>query len=120
MQPEIESLILEYKEQRDALKEMIVSLEAIRANIDKIFPDKLDARYMRFFEEKIKTTTELFKAILDMRKEISKSVKDEIEIRRKVDIEDDKSEMNAGDIYLLAERLDAMRKEQDQKISRAL
>ena len=32
----------------------------------------------------IKTVTELFKAILEMRKEITKSIKDEIEIRRKI------------------------------------
>lgn len=81
---EFNELLKEYKEQRDALKDMIADLEKLRSNVDKIFPENFDSRYKFLFEEKIKAAVELFKVIVDMRKEISKSVKDEIEIRRKL------------------------------------
>lgn len=84
----ISGLLEEFKEHRDAIKLMIVDLEKIKGKIDSLFPESLDKRYMRFFEEKVKSTTELFKALLDMRKEISKNIKDEIEIRRKSDRDD--------------------------------
>jgi len=80
----IDFLLNEYDDHRDALKSMIVDLEQIREKIDTLIPTSLDARYMRFFEEKVKSITALFNALLEMRKEITKSVKDEIEIRRKI------------------------------------
>jgi len=84
----LNGLLVEFKEQRDAIKAMIVDLDKIKATIDNLFPEKLDKRYMRFFEEKVKSTTGLFNALLDMRKEISKSLKDEVELRRRM-IKDD-------------------------------
>lgn len=79
-----DELLIEYKDQREALKSMIKDLEKLRTSIDKIFPENFDSRYKFLFEEKIKAAVELFKVIIDMRKEIAKSVKDEIEIRRKL------------------------------------
>jgi len=74
-------LIAEYKEQRDSLKKMIIDLNLIKDKIDKLFPENLDKRYIRFFEEKMKSVTSLFSTILDIRKEIMKSVKTEFELR---------------------------------------
>jgi len=37
-----------------------------------------------FFEEKVKAMTAFFNSLLDMRKEINKSLKDEMEVRRKL------------------------------------
>ena len=81
----VDELLKEYDEHRIAIKVMIADLEALKDNIDRIIPTTLEARYVRFFEEKIKTVTSLFNALLEMRKEIARSVKEEIEIRRKVD-----------------------------------
>ena len=75
-----DDLIKEFMSQRNAIKEMINDLEQIKSKIDTLFPQQLDKRYMRFFEEKIKSVTELFKVILDMRKEIIKNTKDEFEL----------------------------------------
>lgn len=83
-QKRIEYLLKEYDDHRAAIKNMIVDLEKIRVKIDVLIPDQLDARYMRFFEEKVKSVTALFISLLEMRKEIAKSVKDEIEIRRRI------------------------------------
>jgi hypothetical protein len=106
-----ESLIQEYNDQRQALKGMILDLEALRQKIDKLFPQSIDARYAKLFEEKIKTTTELFKAILEMRKELSKSVKEEIELRRKFesDIKESDEEVIV-DVRSLAKQIEAINK----------
>jgi len=77
-------LLNEYKEQRDQLKQMIVDIEDIKSNIDKLFPKTLDQRYSRFFEEKVKTATGIFNTLLDIRKEVSKNLKDEIDIRSRL------------------------------------
>ena len=80
----IDKLLLEYDSHRDKIRDMILDVEKIKEKIDILIPDSLDARYMRFFEEKVKSVTALYGSLLDMRKEITKSIKDEIEIRRKV------------------------------------
>lgn len=81
-------LMSEFKIQRDAIMGMISDLEGIKKNIDRLIPEQLDARYVRFFEEKVKSVTELFKTLLDMRKEITKNLKDEIDLRRRLEIKD--------------------------------
>lgn len=84
----IQELLLEFRTHRNAVMDMITDLEEMKVNVEKLFPAKLDARYARFFEEKLKTATELFKTLLDMRKEIQKSLKEEIDIRRKMNVSD--------------------------------
>jgi len=79
----MDELIAEFKIHRNAIMDMIKDLEEIKANINRLIPTTLDSRYVRFFEEKVKTITEVFRTLLDMRKEIQKSLKEEIDIRRK-------------------------------------
>ena len=43
---------------------------------------------IRFFEEKVKTLTSFFSILLEMRKEITKNLKEEIELRRKTSVDD--------------------------------
>lgn len=88
-QEKIDSLLSEYDDHRAAIKDMIADLEKIRQRIDTLIPDNLDQRYVRFFEEKVKSMTGLFTTLLEMRKEIAKSVKDEIDIRRRIKTEED-------------------------------
>ena len=88
----VEQLLKEFAEQREALTNMVSELEALKSKIDRLFPETLDKRYARFFEEKVKSATELFKAVLDIRKEIIKSLKDEIELRKKFEIRVDSDE----------------------------
>jgi hypothetical protein len=106
-------LLKEYDDHRDAIKVMIKDLEALKENIDRIIPTTLEARYVRFFEEKIKTITSLFNALLEMRKEIARSVKEEIEIRRKVERTD--SDYELEDIFNVrdfADKIDDFKEEQ--------
>lgn len=110
-----DGLIDEFSNQREALKSMIVDLEKFKNKVDMILPENIDKRYMRFFEEKIKTVTELFKAILDIRKEITKITKDEFEIRRKISGEEEDDDIDGViDIKKLADRIENLRKKNDK------
>ncbi len=109
-----DELLGEIKEQREALKLMIVDLELIKNKIDKLFPESLDKRFIRFFEEKVKTATGIFNSILDIRKEVTKSLKDEIEIRRKI-VKTEDDEFNDLDIQNLADRVEKLNKYKQKK-----
>lgn len=80
----IQNLLDDFQAQRLALLQMVTDVEALKINIDKLFPEKLDARYSRFFEDKVKTAVSMFNVLLDIRKELLKTTKDEIDIRRRV------------------------------------
>jgi len=102
-----ENLINEFINQRNAIKSMIVDLEKIKVRIDSLFPETLDKRYIRFFEEKVKSMTDLFRVILDMRKEIIKNTKDEFELRRKISNGDNDNEFDF-DIKKIAKRVEEL------------
>jgi hypothetical protein len=82
-QKKVEKLLSIFEQNRDAIMNMIVDLEKLKDKLDTIFPETTDARHMRFFEEKIKAISSFFNVLLDMRKEINKSIKDEIDMRRR-------------------------------------
>ena len=121
-QERIEFLLKEYDDHREAIKSMITDLEKIRVRIDTLIPDNLDARYMRFFEEKVKSITGLFNALLEMRKEIAKSVKDEIEIRRRIkgDNEDMIDIEDMLDVRSMASKIEQFREETNKVQKRRL
>ena len=106
----VEALLKEYEEQRHALKLMLDDLEKIKIKVDTILPDRLDNRFVRFFEEKIKSISALFQIVLDIRKEILKSIRDEVEVRTKVNLGDDLEE-SLDDIRGLAKRVEKLQKE---------
>ena len=97
----------------EALKEMLSSIEGIKDEVAKIFPDKIDSRYRYLFEEKVKTATAFFNSLLDIRKEISRSLKDEMDIRRRISGPIDDLE-GLLDISRLAERVEKAQREKDR------
>ena len=106
-----DDLIQEFSDQRKSIKLMIDDMEKIKLRIDSILPESLDKRYIRFFEEKVKSITELFKLILELRKEITKNAKDEFELRRKNDKGEDDFDDSTIDIKKIADRIDKVRKD---------
>jgi uncharacterized protein YukE len=84
LDPLILELLQEYKENREALKVFLSDIEAIKDKVSSIFPERIDKRYKYLFEEKIKTATAFYNSLLDIRKEISRSLKDEMERRRRI------------------------------------
>jgi hypothetical protein len=107
-----DELLLEFKNQRDEIVKMVQEIELLKANISKLFPEKMDSRYSHFFEEKVKTMTAFFNVLLDMRKEIIKSLKDEFELRKKVDTGELNQEELEGilDIRKITEKIDSFKK----------
>jgi len=108
----IDNLLSQFEGQRNEIKKMIDELETIKGKIDQLIPNTLDKRYFRFFEEKVKAVTAFFNILLEMRKEITKTIKDEIELRRKVKIQDDDFDPEKDlDLRDLAKRIDVINKE---------
>jgi hypothetical protein len=107
-----DQLLEEFKNQRDEIIKMVTEIEVLKANISKLFPERMDSRYSHFFEEKVKTMTAFFNVLLDMRKEIIRSLKDEIDLRKRVD----QGELNQAelegilDIRKITEKLDDFKK----------
>ena len=109
----IEGLLKEYADHRDAIKDMIKELDEIKKNVDKLIPKSLDARYVRFFEEKVKSITHLFNSLLEMRKEITKSVREEIDLRRKLDSAEGEYDLeNIIDIRQVAKQVESFKEDQ--------
>ncbi|MFW9871755.1 MAG: hypothetical protein ACFFG0_01550 [Candidatus Thorarchaeota archaeon] len=113
-QSKIDNLLLEFENHRKAIKDMIIELETIRGKVDRLIPENLDARYARLFEEKVKSITAFFNSLLEMRKEIAKSVKDEIEIRRKIKDKDKLDFDDLLDVRKMAKKVDEFRNESDK------
>ncbi len=118
----IEQLLKEFSDQRDALNKMVTELEVIKSKVDRLFPETLDSRYVRFFNEKVQSATELFKAVLDIRKEIMKSLKDEIEMRKKFElkIDDDEELEKLVDVRSLARKIEKINETQKSEIEKKI
>jgi hypothetical protein len=104
----IQELLEDFSTQREALLQMVTDVEALKADIDKLFPEKMNVRYAKLFEEKIKTAVSMFNVLLDIRKELLKTTKDEIDIRRKVTGKGDLNELI--DVRKLASKIENMDK----------
>jgi len=102
-----DNLISEFANSRKQIYGMLEELEVISKSVKELFPDKFDARYRMVFQERVKAVTELFKACLDMRKEITKNIKEEIELRRKVGPKDSIENIEELlNVALMAEKLE--------------
>lgn len=112
----IQNLLDDFTTQRQALLQMVIDVEKLKVDIDKLFPEKLNARYAKFFEDKVKTAVSMFNVLLDIRKELLKTTKDEIDIRRKVTGKGDLNDMI--DVRKLAkkiEKFDTSKKKLEKK-----
>jgi len=108
-------LLKEFNIHRFEINKMINELEDIRSKVDTLIPTSLDARFIRFFEEKIKSITGLFNSLLDMRKEIAKSIKDEIDIRRRLTTSDKMIDIeDMLDVRKMVNKIDDFKKVKDK------
>lgn len=111
----VEALLDEFATHRDEIKKMIEEVDDLRQSIDQLIPKKLDVRYARFFEEKVKSMTGFFSTLLDMRKEIIKSLKDEIELRRKLGAGDESIDVESAiDIRAVASKVEEFQKKAEK------
>lgn len=111
----VEELLTQFGIQRNAIQDMIDEVEALRTQVSQLFPETIDARTRKFLEEKVKTMVGFYNVLLDMRKEISKSIKEEMDMRRRLtdeelDLDDVDSLLDIGSLAKKVEKF------QDQKI----
>lgn len=110
----IQNLLSEFQLQRNEIKDMVIEIEKMRIQVGLLFPDVIDMRTRKFLEDKIKAMVGFYNVLLDMRKEISKSVKDELEFRRR--ITDDEIDLDDIDELLdIGELSRTVEKFQDKK-----
>jgi hypothetical protein len=115
--PVINDLLTEFKQQRDELKTMVADVEKLKVQVENLFPEKIDNRYARLFEEKVKSATGFFNVLLDIRKELIKSLSTEIEVRRKIDTGDDNDLESLLDIRKIAKKVENLsRKKESLKV----
>lgn len=126
-QERIDSLLDQFEEQRNELKQMINEIETIKNKIDQLLPENINsdyrnfsrgAKYMSLFEERVKSMTDFFRLILDMRKEISRTLKEEIEIRRKSQSSDEGDIAEKLDVSRLAEQVENLNKKKDKFVEK--
>ncbi len=82
--PKVEKLLSEYSESRVELKKYMTDVDYMRSKVEQIFPNDSDYRNKFAMEEKIKTMSSFFSMLLNIRQEFNKSLKEEIELRRKL------------------------------------
>ena len=90
----IENLLKEFKIQRDRIADMVEEVEKMRSQVALLFPETIDARTRKFLEDKVKAMVGFYNVLLDMRKEISKSIKEELDVRRRLE----EGDVNIDDI----------------------
>jgi len=111
--PIVEGLLSKYSESRDQLELDLKSVISLKDRLGTLFPDDLNFRNKFVLEEKIKSCTGFYSTILSMRQEINRSLSNEIDIRRKLNIK--ANEGNVIDIRKLAEQVETLQKEDAAK-----
>jgi hypothetical protein len=110
--PKIEQLLSSYSASRAELLKYLTDVDTIRTKVDSIFPTNLDNFRNKFFlEEKIKSMSSFFTMLLNIRQEYNKSIKDEIEIRRKINDGDNDEEDIDVMTRRIAEELDRQQRD---------
>lgn len=112
----VKDLLEEFKSQRNQIKDMVEEIEKLRQQVSLLFPETIDSRTRRFLEDKVKTMVAFYNVLLDMRKEISKSVKEELEVRRRLD-DDDFDPENIDDLLDIRDLSRKVEKFEKQKIN---
>jgi len=110
----IEKLLDDFEEQRESLKQYVREIEELKSSIDQIFnKGQKDYRNYMVFEQKLRAATEFYKTILDMRREIVRTLKDESELRNKLLTGSGNLEDNL-DITELVDRVEEKRREKEK------
>jgi hypothetical protein len=109
--PKIEELLTQFSESRAKLTEYMADVDAIRLKVDGIFPTTQDFRNRFVLEEKIKAASSFYSTLLNIRQEFNKTIKEEIEIRRK--LENNDIEEGEVDVRAVADQVEQMLKEKE-------
>ena len=103
--PKLLQLLQSLSESRDKLYEYSSDMESLKDKLFKLFPDSNDFRNRSMLDEKLKTAASFYSSLLGVRQEINKSIINEMDIRRKLENDDDDSKTTI-DIRKVIEELD--------------
>ena len=110
--PKIDELIQKLSSSRDALSVYMADVDKIRIKVDGIFPTTQDFRNKFVLEEKIKAASSFYSTLLNIRQEYNKTIKEEIEIRRKLETGDEEQNI---DVRAIAEQVEDHMKKNAEK-----
>ncbi len=82
--PKINELLEQLSTSRSELSKYMTDVDGLRKNVDDIFPKSQDFRNKFVLEEKIKAASSFYSTLLNIRQEFNKTIKEEIEIRRRL------------------------------------
>lgn len=100
----IDKLLEALSSNRSDLGDMINDVKEFRKSIDKLLPKKIDFRNRFLWEEKMKTISNVLSTELAIRKQVDDSIKNEINIRTKID--DDGQDQNRDYYEAIAKAID--------------
>ena len=106
-------LLDEYSESRQKVKQYIVELEELKDGVKDIFPKEMSYRNKFLMEEKLKTMSHFFDSLLKMRQEVHKTLKEEIDMRRKFAGDDNVT--SEEDVRQIAMQMDEIRRQERKK-----
>lgn len=106
--PEYDELLEELTKNRKELDGMLETATEFRKKVDTIIPDNTDFRKRYLVEEKMKLITSIFSTELDLRKQKENSIKNEIELRRKLTGAEIDDEQKYNDAVKLAKALEQL------------
>lgn len=104
--PVIDNLLKEYSDSRKELSRYMESVDGLREKVNSIFPETTDFRNRFVLEEKIKAASSFFSTLLNIRQEYNKSIKEEIELRRKLFTLAQEEELDEDDIRDIADMIE--------------
>jgi hypothetical protein len=107
--PKIQELLEKLGKSRDELTKYMDDVEKIRLKVDQIFPQGQDFRNKWVLEEKIKAVSSFYSTLLNIRQEFNKTIKEEIEVRRKIEAGDEDGDSNI-DVRSLAKMIEEQQK----------
>jgi len=91
MSDRIDTLLEKLGNNRVSMEDMIKDVQSFRKKIEDILPKKIDFRNKFIWEEKMKTVSGVLATELSIRRQIDDSIRNEINIRTRRDIDDDES-----------------------------
>jgi len=104
-----QNLVNEFSESKNALKKMLSDVEQCKNSVLKSVVDSSDYRNKYAREERLKTLSSFFDTEIKIRQEYGKAILSEIDVRRKLERDDDNSEHEI-DIKEIAKQLAALNK----------
>ena len=108
----IDDLLKQLSDSRDELSRYMIDVDSIRKKVDAIFPATQDFRNKFVLEEKIKAASSFYSTLLNIRQEFNKTIKEEIEIRRKISSSD--SGESEIDVREIADRVEGELKDRQK------